>query len=505
MTGVKGAADAAGGRTRRAVLGAGGALAAALTAAATGCGRQISKVPVEISWYSWGPQLPAQWTAGPGLNPRTRIGGPVQGPGAQATPVPPEQVLAQQIAPFTAEREDVTVKIMTERQDRYHDKLMALASVGQMPDVVAYDGAQALTLIKGNALYHLGRLQGSNNRAFLQQFPAPYLEASSYRGKLFGVPYQSRQLVLYVNKSLFQGLSLPPAEWGSPSWTWAHFLEKATALTQRAFAGGVRQFGTLVTGRPFWAALIRQNGGQEFNREMSRSFYDAPEVQEALQWTADLIWRHQVAPNEQQNPGGNNFNFDNGNVAMWPWYQHSIPLVSQRVYNNFQWDVYPLPGNKKSATYAEWGYLSVSANPVDLDRSWELLRFLAGPEGDALSLREGVSGPIERGTEPVFLTGAGGMNKAAAIQATQQTTATRPLHEAWGQIDSLQTFYLRPMWAGTEKAIYATRALRPVVDGVLAGLETPKAPAVGAGGDGGDPGGGDGGGGSSSTSPSGGG
>ena len=76
---------------------------------------------------------------------------------------------------------------------------------------------------------------------------------------------------------------------------------------------------------------------------MSRSFYDAPEAHEALQWAADLIWRYQVAPSEQQNPNGNNFNFDNGNVAMWPWYQHSIPLVSQRVYTNFDWDIYPLP------------------------------------------------------------------------------------------------------------------------------------------------------------------
>ncbi len=230
-----------------------------------------------------------------------------------------------------------------------------------------------------------------------------------------------------------------------------------------------------------WAALIRQNAGQEFNREMSRSFYDSPEVNESLQWAADLIWRYRVAPNEQQNPNGNSFNFDNGNVAMWIWYQHSMPLVAQRVYTGFDWDIYPLPMNRKAATYGEWGSLSISANTVDVDRAWEFLRFLAGPEGDALSLREGVADPIQRGTEPVYLTGssAGGKNKATAVQAAQQTMATRPLHEAWGQIESLLSFYLRPVWAGNERVIYAGRDLRTAVDGVLAGLETPKAPAVG--------------------------
>jgi multiple sugar transport system substrate-binding protein len=460
-----------------AVLAAAGAVTTSLAA----CGRQVNKSPVELSWYSWGPEYPQQWTVGPGLNPRQQnfFGGQPQG-----TPVPPEQVLQQQITAFTADREDLTVKIITERPEKYHDKLKAYAAAGQMPDVVAYDNQQAVPLIRAGLLYHLGRLQGSTNRAFLQSFPSSYVDASSYRGKLFGLPYQSRQLVLYVNKSAFSGLALPPVEWGSPNWTWAHFLEKASALTQRAFGGGVRQYGTLFTNRSMWAALIRQNGGQEFNRDVSRSYYDSPEVYEALQWAADLTWRYHVAPTEQQNPKGQNYDFDVGNVAMWMWYQHSVPLVSGRVFTNFDWDIYPLPMNHKSGTYAEWGYLSISQNTVDVDRAWELVRFLAGPEGDALALRDGISGPIQRGTEPHFMTGSGATkNKAAAIQAAQQPIATRPMHDAWDQIQSLLDFYLRPVWAGEQRAVYPAKALRQSVDAVLAGLEAPKAPAVGSGGD----------------------
>ena len=465
--------------SRRAAVAAGGGMGAAYggalgAAALAACGRQVTKTPVTLSWYSWGPQLPPPWTLGPGLNPRQQFGG-----GAQPTPVPPEKVLEQQIAPFTADRDDLTIKILTERFDKYHDKLRALAAAGQLPDVVAFDGGQALPLIRANLLYPLGRLQGASNRAVLQSFPPSYLEASAYRGKLYGLPYQSRQLVLYVNKTAFAGLALPPAEWGSPQWTWAHFLEKASALTHRLFGGGYRQFGTLLTGRPMWAALIRQNGGLEFSREMSRSYYDTPEVHEAIQWAHDLVWRYHVAPTEEQNPKGANWNFDFGNVAMWIWYQHALPVVAQRVFN-FEWDIYPLPMNRKSATYAEWGYLSLSANTVDVDRAWEFARFLCGPEGDALALREGVAGPIRRGTEPGFLTGAAGAkNKAAAIQAAQQPMATRPQHESWDQVQSLLEFYLRPVWAGTQSALYACRDLRLAVDGVLAGLEAPKAPAVG--------------------------
>jgi hypothetical protein len=81
------------------------------------------------------------------------------------------------------------------------------------------------------------------------------------------------------------------------------------------------------------------------------------------------------------------------------------------------------------------------------------------------------------------MTGSGASkNKAAAIQAAQQPIATRPMHDAWDQIQSLLEFYLRPVWAGEQRAVYPSRALRLAVDAVLAGLETPKGPAVGSGG-----------------------
>src|SRR5688572_3956990 len=165
-----------GSTTRRSLFGAAAGVVGLATLGATGCAQRQNKVPVELRWYSWGPTYPVQWTVGPGLNQRNiGFGGGQTAPG-QPTPVPPEAILAQQISAFTAEREDLTVTVSTERFDRYHQKLVALAIAGQLPDVIAYDNHQALPLIKGNALYNLSRLQGSKIRQFLQNFPASYLE-----------------------------------------------------------------------------------------------------------------------------------------------------------------------------------------------------------------------------------------------------------------------------------------------------------------------------------------
>ena len=478
---------------RRLVTGTVAATVPTVAGAAT-CGHPTTKPPTSLTWYSWGPEYPLPFTAGPGLNTRVNwmqvanqfaavasgaSGNTIPTPGTgSATPVPTDKLLEQQIEGFVAEHNGLTVKVSTERFDRYHEKLSTFAAAGMLPDVIAYDGANALPLLKAGALYPLQRLQGSTGLAFLAGYQPGYIESSMYRGRLYGLPYQARNLVLYVNKSMFSGMSLPPSTWGTPDWTWARFLEVAGQLTRRVAGGGYRQMGTLLTGRPFWASLIRQNGAAEFSKDLSRSRYAEPVVHEALQWASDLVWRYGVAPSEQQNPNGQAFTFDGGTVAMWVWYQHAIPLLSTRNLG-FDWDVYPLPSSRQAATYADWSFVSMNTNTTEVDAAWDLMRYLAGPDGDQRALRTGIAAPVVRGSEVRFMTGAAATrNRAAAIQASQQPLAVRPLHESWVQLTGLIDYYLRPVWTGQERAAYAARDLSKALDAVLNGIGL-GGPAVG--------------------------
>jgi multiple sugar transport system substrate-binding protein len=412
-------------------------------------------------------------------------GNSVPTPGAaSATPIPTDKLLEQQIEGFVAERDGLTIKVSTERFDRYHDKLSTFAAAGMLPDVVAYDGANALSLLTAGALFPLQRLLRASGIEFLAGYRSGYIESSMFRGRLYGLPYQARSLVLYANKSMFVGTSLPPSTWGSPDWTWARFLETAGQLTQRGAGGGYRQMGTLLTGRPFWASLIRQNGGAEFSRDLSKSRYSEAAVHEAIQWASDLVWRYRVAPSEQQNPNGQSFTFDGGTVAMWVWYQHAMPLLSTRNLG-FDWDVYPLPSSRQSGTYADWSFISMNTNTTDADTAWDFMRYIAGPDGDQRALRTGIAAPVVRGSEARFMTGAAASrNRVAAIQASQQPMAVRPLHESWRQLAGLIDFYLRPVWAGQERASYATRDLSKALDAVINGIGM-GGPAIGNAEDGG--------------------
>ena len=304
------------------------------------------------------------------------------------------------------------------------------------------------------------------------------MEASSYRGKLFGVPYQSRQLVLYVNKSLFQGLSLPLGV-GQPQLDVGALPGEGHGPHPARLRRGYPPVRNPGHRAPLLGVLIRQNGGQEFNREMSRSFYDAPEAHEALQWAADLDLALPGGAERAAEPQRQQLQLrqrQRGDVGLVPAL-HPPRLAAG--LHQLRLGHLP-PPQQEAGDLRGLGLPSLSANPVDVDRAWEFLRFLAGPEGDALALREGVAGPLQRGTEPVFPhrrrgdeQGGGDPGHAAGHGHPSPARGLGP--------DRLSavSFYLRGVFAGNEKASTPAGTCVRWWTGSLAGLEAPKAPAVG--------------------------
>ena len=111
----------------------------------------------------------------------------------------------------------------------------------------------------------------------------------------WGVPFQRSTIVLYWNKEAFKEAGLDP---NKPPQTWAEQIEMAKKLTKRDASGNVTQWGMQVpsSGFPYWLfqAFTTQNGVELMNEAGDRTFYDKPEVIEALQYWVDLSTKHKV-------------------------------------------------------------------------------------------------------------------------------------------------------------------------------------------------------------------
>src|SRR5205814_8927594 len=126
-----------------------------------------------------------------------------------------------------------------------------------------------------------------NNDA--KHFLTASLANSQTGGKTWRLPFQRSTIVLYWNKELFKEAGLDPNK--APG-TWKEMLDDAQKLTRRDAAGNVTQWGVQIpsSGFPYWLfqGLTTPNGVELMNTAGNETYFDKPEVIEALAFWVDL-------------------------------------------------------------------------------------------------------------------------------------------------------------------------------------------------------------------------
>ncbi|MGH2369061.1 MAG: ABC transporter substrate-binding protein, partial [Chloroflexota bacterium] len=231
-----------------------------------------------------------------------------------------------------------------------------------------------------------------------------------YRGKLYGLPQHWLTQSIAYNKGLLSkaGVKFPPTDWRDASWNWNTFLEAARQLSIRE-GGSVTQWGFPLTGYSWtrWRMWVWQNGGEVLSKDLKTCLLDSPAAVEGLQFYADLMNRHHVAPTNDERKAAGGFGdvdlFAQGKAAMiaTPPYFHQLRSRIQ----DFEWDVAPMPRQKKSAAPLWPDSISVYADTKVPDAAWSLVRFVVGPDGQKTVTELGRGVPVLKSVanSPSFL------------------------------------------------------------------------------------------------------
>jgi len=205
----------------------------------------------------------------------------------------------------------------------------------------------------------------------LNDFYPPALAALSADNKRLGLPMAVDLLVMYYNKDFFdrKGVAYPQADW-----TWDQFLDTAVRLSDP----GRGEFGYAysgIGGMGFQEPMlwIYQAGGQIFDdlQNPTQLTLNTPVNVQAMQWYADLIHKHHVAPQ----PGERTSPFpqtgiEAGQYAMWMgWLSDSYDLNV---------GVVPLPRGELSVTQGQVIGVFISAATDYPEACWEWAKFLSG-------------------------------------------------------------------------------------------------------------------------------
>ena len=211
-------------------------------------------------------------------------------------------------------------------------------------------------------------------------FPA-FMKNSQTGGKTWGVPFQRSTIVLYWNKEAFKEAGLDP---NKPPQTWAEQIEMAKKLTKRDASGNVTQWGMQVpsSGFPYWLfqAFTTQNGVELMNEAGDRTFYDKPEVIEALQYWVDLSTKHKVmAPGViEWGPTPKDF-FEKKTAMMWTTTGN---LTNVRKNAPFEFGVAMLAEGKRRGSPTGGGnfYVFKKSTPEQQAAAVKFIQWITSPE-----------------------------------------------------------------------------------------------------------------------------
>ena len=169
---------------------------------------------------------------------------------------------------------------------------MAAGTPPDVADIYTFDVVPRWTR---NALVDLA---GQGDRAWatnhVKGLPPFMADAVTVDGKVASMPYSAQAWVFYFNKALLRGAGLPEPQAG---WTWTDWLETMRKVTKHADDPEQGVFGHWVFYFPnICRSLLRTMDADFLSADGARATVDTPQALEAVQFVADLIHRHRVAP-----------------------------------------------------------------------------------------------------------------------------------------------------------------------------------------------------------------
>lgn len=331
----------------------------------------------------------------------------------------------------------------------YGTKLQTMLAGGDYPDVFFLGNGDVPAYVTRGQLLGLDERIARDSFDLSDVFPAN-LALYNVDGAQYGFPVDAPSQQIFYNASRFEaaGIEPPSSDWADESWTWDSFLEKAIALTDASS----NLWGWQVkSGFRFWWVWITANGGNFFSDDGSACVLNAPESVEALQFLADLIHVHKVAPPmDVASELGSATLFETGITAMETYFP-AIGYMRSHIGEKFTWDVAPHPAGKagKSCAGGGTGHV-ISANSPHPEEAWEFLKFvISQPAVEKWTEIMGIVPPLQSVADSeVFLSPGQPPEHIQVFTEAAPYLRPDPRHPAFVQARTIAETELQRLWLG---------------------------------------------------------
>jgi multiple sugar transport system substrate-binding protein len=346
----------------------------------------------------------------------------------------------------------------------YFDKLKTQTAGGQTVDIIGASPVWVPDVGSNGIAKELNGFMARDKDFKVGDYAKGVVDGATWKGKLYMLTLFGNFNLLYYNKAQFDraGVKYP-----DENWTRDQVLDAARRITQRTGSADTDVWGVNFA-RDLNNVLpwIWQNGGEAFDKpeEPTKATMSSAATLEAVQWLADLVNRHKVAPGEggAAAPG-----FGTGRVGMMTQGVNSLGVVAREA--QFPWDVVVHPRGKNGRpNYAGTLYYGISGTTKMPDAAWTFTKHLCGVPGQGTFVRQQIGAPVHKDLENQYIAmPPPPANRKAVIDTLPTLKALPKTLKMMDIYAPVFTTVLAEIWSGNVSATDGCRDIDARVAAIL--------------------------------------
>jgi multiple sugar transport system substrate-binding protein len=293
------------------------------------------------------------------------------------------------IEAFEKKHHFVKVELLILPEDGYTQSVIRMIEQEEGPDVFMISefhfrewiDTEKEQLVTGYVPPHLNPITTSYPQVF---------DLFSHNGGYLAAPFIFSPVVICFNRSIFRENGLSE---DTPLKDWEDLLKVAKQCTRDLNGDGIiEQYGFCFSSSVNrWPVFLLQNGGGVMSDDRSQCTLADKENIEALEFCASLMYEHQVSPI---------YTHGSTHLAESLFVKERVAMIMTTYYfmnefrnHSIEWDVLPVPEQKKQATLLLGGGLAVNARSENGKLAQKLVDFMTGIEAQTLLKRYGCTIP----------------------------------------------------------------------------------------------------------------
>lgn len=363
---------------------------------------------------------------------------------------------------FEKKQPNIKVNVEVTPWDQYWTKLDAAATGESLPDVFWMHSNEAHRYMSNGILQDLNDLTKDDKKINMTKFPKEISQLYSLKDKQYAIPKDIDTIALWYNKTLFDkaGLAYP-----DDSWTWDTFLEAAKKLTDEK--NGVYGFAAPNNGHEGYWNFIYQNEGKILNDKRTKSEFDQPNTEEAMQFYTDLINKYNVSPTAEQLSENKPVSYmQSGRLGMGLFGSWMLADFKDNEYMVKNTDVAVLPKGKTRATVYNGLGNAVSASSKNKEAALDFVAFLGSEEANLISAEMGAAIPAYEGTSAKWINSSKEFNTKVYIDMMEYDVI-RPFSNQMLKVETIETDNLANLLNNKASVADVSKKIVQEVDEVL--------------------------------------